>query len=186
MALAFNSQSARSSALGAKWSHSFLWYIVGTSPAVVIAGDGTETSYSLVGGLYVAPTGIYDTLVKNGDNTWTLTRKGGAQFKFRTDGLLGSIVDSNANTVTLTYSGTTLTQVADAAGRLLLLGYTGSKLTGITDAESRVWTLAYDGSNRVIKVSDPVLNGTTYFTQFAYGSANNVSTITTRRAAAVT
>ena len=178
--LYFNSQSRRTSALGPKWSHSFLWYIVGSNPAVVVAGDGTETTYSLNSGQYVPPAGVYDTLVHNADGTWTLTVKGGTQYRFRQDGLLNSIVDLNGNTISLAYSGTLVTQVADAAGRTLQLGYSSGRLTSVTDAEGRTWTISYDGANRVVSLTTPPLNGQTFSTRFAYDSSNNVTAITNR------
>ena len=55
-------------------------------------GRRDETSYTLSGGSYVAPAGVFDTLVHNGDGTWTLTQKMGTKYNFRADGTLGSIV----------------------------------------------------------------------------------------------
>ncbi len=45
-ALVFNSQSTRNSVLGAKWTHSYNVFLTGTSPVVLVEGDGTETAYS--------------------------------------------------------------------------------------------------------------------------------------------
>ena len=179
-ALVFNSQSSRSSALGPKWTHSYRFWITGTSPAIVIADDGTETSYTLSGGNYTPPVGIYDSLVKNQDSTWTLTRKGGTLYHFNSSGLLTSIVDLNGNSISLTYSGSVITVITDAANRALQLGYTGSQLTSVTDCQNRVWSLAFDGSSRVKQVSDPLLNGQTYSRQMAYDSSNNVNALTNR------
>jgi YD repeat-containing protein len=151
-----NSQSGRSSALGAKWSHSFLWKIVGTNPAVVVAGDGTETSYTLSGGQYVAPAGVYDRLVRNGDSTWTLTLKGGVEYRFRTDGLLGSIVDPNGNTLACTWTGGNLTQVTDPLNNVTQYVWQNTKLTQRTDARSRTTNYSYDAWGRLIGIAYPV------------------------------
>jgi hypothetical protein len=50
-ALTFNSQSARSSSLGPKWTHSYNWQVLSQSnQAIVLAGDGTETVFTLSAG----------------------------------------------------------------------------------------------------------------------------------------
>lgn len=178
--LAFNSQSARTGALGPKWTHGFAAKIIGTSPAVVVSGDGGETSFSLVNGQYVAPASVWDTLVRNADSSWTLTRKDGMLLQFGSDGLLRQIVDTNGNTLVCTWSGGVLTQIQDAAGRNLTLGYAGGKISSVTDFEGRVWTLTYDGAGRLLRVTDPPLAGQTVWTQFAYDSGGNVSQMTDR------
>ncbi len=180
LSLYFNSQSSRTDTpLGSKWSHSFSLRIIGTSPAIVVAGDGTETKFTLSGNAYTAPAGIYDRLVRNADNTWTLTRKGGYQvYRFNASGVLTTITDNNNNVTTCAYSGGQLASVTDPTGRALTFGYTGGKLTSITDFESRVWTLTYTGS-QLTQVSDPVLSGVTYRTAFAYTSGN-VTGVTNR------
>jgi hypothetical protein len=180
LSLYFNSQSSRTDTpLGSKWSHSFSLRIIGTSPAIVVAGDGTETKFTLSGNAYTAPAGIYDRLVRNADTTWTLTRKGGYQvYRFNASGVLTTITDNNNNVTTCAYSGGQLASVTDPTGRALTFGYTGGKLTSITDFESRVWTLTYTGS-QLTQVSDPVLSGVTYRTAFAYTSGN-VTGVTNR------
>ncbi|HSV72424.1 MAG TPA: DUF6531 domain-containing protein [Chthonomonadales bacterium] len=178
--LYFNSQSTRSTALGAKWSHAFNWFIAGVSPAIVVAGDGTETPYALLNGQYVPPAGIYDGLVRHQDGTWTLTLKGGTQRRFLSDGRLQAVVDLNGNTIGVTWSANNVTQVSDAAGRLLVLGYTSGRLTSVTDAEGWIWTLTYDGSGRVQQVRMPALGGQVHATQYAYAGNNNVASVTNR------
>ena len=125
--LVFNSQSSRSSVVGAKWTHSYNVFLTGTSPVVLVEGDGTETAYAVSGSVYTPPAGCYDTLVQNGSGTWTLTRKGGMKLNFTAAGVLSSIVDTNGLTTTLTYTGGLLTTVTDAASRTLTLGYTSGR-----------------------------------------------------------
>ena len=179
--LTFNSQSARSSSVGPKWTHSYNWQVLSQgNQAIVLAGDGTETVFALSGGQYLPPAGVYDQLVRNADSTWTLTHKGGLKRYFLADGRLDRIVDLNGNTVQCAYSGGNLVSVTDASGRVLQLGYSGSRLTSVTDAEGRVWTLSYDGSGRLVSVTDPLLNGVSYSTQFGYGANDNVVRLTNR------
>ncbi|MEJ5252194.1 MAG: hypothetical protein WHX60_09935, partial [Armatimonadota bacterium] len=121
----------------------------------------------------------YDQLVRNADNTWTLTHKGGLKRYFLSDGRLDRVVDLNGNTVQCSYSNGLLSSVTDASGRVLQLGYTSGKLTSVTDAEGRVWTLGYNANGQVSVVNTPALNGQVYSTQFGY-SGSNVTSITNR------
>ena len=176
--LTFNSQSARSSSVGPKWTHSYNWQVLSQgNQAIVVAGDGTETIFTLSGGQYLPPAGVYDQLVRHADSTWTLTHKGGLMRHFLADGRLNRIVDLNGNTVQCAYSGGNLVSVTDASGRVLQLGYSGSRLTSVTDAEGRVWTLSYDGSGRLVSVTDPLLNGVSYSTQFGYDAKDRKSVV---------
>jgi YD repeat-containing protein len=178
--LFYSSQSARSTSVGPKWSHSFSWRVMGASPATVIAGDGTETIYTLSGSSYIAPVGTYDTLVKNANGTWMLTQKMGTIVNFRSDGTLGSIVDTHGNTTTCVYTGSNLTSVVDPSGRALTLGYSGASLASVTDIEGRVWTLAYDSSGRLAQLTDPPLNGASYSRVFGYDTNSNLAAHTNR------
>ena len=44
-------------------------------------------------GSYSAPVGIYDTLVRNADSTYTLSRKNQSVWTFRADGWLSRIAE---------------------------------------------------------------------------------------------
>ena len=70
------------------------------------------------------PAGRHETLVKNGDNTWTLTRPDQIQYDFPANGGIGTtvylntITDPNGNTVTLSYDGSNrLTHIQDDVSR---------------------------------------------------------------------
>jgi YD repeat-containing protein len=180
LGLIFNSQTSVSTALGPKWRHSYQWSVSGTSPAVVTQGDGRTLNFTLSSGNYTSPAGHYETLVKYGDGTWALIFKDKTKYGFDTTGKLASIADSNGNATTFGYSGSDLTTATDSAGRTLTLGYTSGKLTSVTDPESRVWSLSYDGSGRLYRVTDPALSGSSYFTEFLYSTAGNVTTYKNR------
>jgi YD repeat-containing protein len=179
-AIFFNSQSSRTSTVGPKWTHSYNWFVDGSSPATVVSGDGRETTYTLSGSDYVAPVGIHEKLEGNASTGWTLTFKNGTVYSFNSGGRLTSIEDANGNVVTLGYRGTVLTEVEDASGRILKLGYTSGRLSSVEDSEGRIWSLSYDGSNRVTTVTDPTLDASAYTTSFGYGSDNNVTSVTDR------
>jgi YD repeat-containing protein len=108
-------------------------------------------------GGYQRPVGdeIFSTLVKNADQTFTLTDKHGIKTNFSSAGLLTSRVDRNNNTISYTHSSGLLTQIADPFGRNTNLTYTGGRLTSVTDFAGRTATLAYDGSGRLTSVTQP-------------------------------
>src|SRR5262245_21768104 len=146
----------------------------------------------------------FSTLVKNGDNTYTLTDKHGIKENFGTTGLLTSRVDRSSNTITYSYTTGLLTQISDWYSRNTTLTYTSGHLTGVTDWASRSATLGYDGSNRLTSITRPdpdgggalsapvwsfsyntttnlltqVTNPLSNATQYAYGNHNRLTTIT--------
>lgn len=182
-ALVFNSQSTRTSSLGAKWTHSFNLFLVpptGSGPATFVDGDGTETVYTLAGSTYTPPAGCYDTLVHNTGGTWTLTKKSGTKYNFTASGQLSSIVDLNGIPINLSYTSGLLTTVTDAAGRTLSLGYSVGKLSTITDCMSRTYSLVYT-SGLPTQLTTPPLSGTSYNQQLTYNSNGDVATLTDRQ-----
>jgi YD repeat-containing protein len=180
LVLVFNSQSTRSSALGAKWTHTYNLFLTGSNPVVFVDGDGTENAYTLSGNAYTPPAGCFDTLVHNADSTWTLTKKGGTKFNFTSAGVLSTIVDTNGLTTTLTYTGGLLTSVKDAANRILALAYTGGLLTTITDCLNRAYTLTYGTSGQIARLNTPLLAGLSYNQQLTYDANHNVASLTDR------
>ncbi|HJX92523.1 MAG TPA: RHS repeat-associated core domain-containing protein [Pyrinomonadaceae bacterium] len=100
------------------------------------------------------PLDFHGTLVKNVDNTYTLTYKDGRVHQFNTDGTLVSYADRNNNTVSLTY--------------------TAGQPTAITDAAGRTVTIAYDGSGSIGSLSDSAGTIATY-THWFWGILTNVA-----------
>jgi len=73
--------------LGIGQVHSFGMKVVPeTGAATVRMEDGRPDRYTESGGVYTPPTGIHNTLVKNGDNTWTLTKTNKLVYNFDTAG----------------------------------------------------------------------------------------------------
>ena len=136
---AYNSLDPYNGPLGYGWTHSYNVSVSEyESAAVVKWGDGKEDVYNNQGGSFVpALPGIYDTLVKNVDDTFTLTRKDQTQYQFNTTGKLTSIEDKNSNSITLTYN-------------------VDGNLTTITDTVGRDVTLTYDAQNRITQITDPL------------------------------
>ncbi len=97
---------------------------------------------------YKDENGLNITLTVNSDNTYTIKDKGDNQLIFTASGYLWKIVDSNGNTLTLSYKGTVLSQITDGAGRIIKLNTApDGSLLEITDPAGRKTSFAYNGTN---------------------------------------
>jgi RHS repeat-associated protein len=172
----------------------------GSGPITLIDEDNTRHIFGQkIGGGYVANGGIYLSLVKNGDGTYTITQVDGTKTNFNTSGKMSSFVDTNGNTTTLTYDAngklstikdaTTATprttaitygangyvsSITDPANRTISYGYDGSgNLTTVTDAENKVTTRTYDGTHNVTSIKD----ARNITTTIAYDASDRVTTM---------
>jgi RHS repeat-associated protein len=89
------------------------------------------------------PPDFYGQIVKNVDNTYTLSFKDGRVHQFNASGKLVSFADQNGNTISLTYNGS------------------GNPAT-ITDASGRTITLTYDSYTKIATMSDSTGTIATY------------------------
>ncbi|WP_245975759.1 DNRLRE domain-containing protein [Paenibacillus prosopidis] len=151
----------------------------GSGPITLIDGDSTRHIFGqIAGGGYVAHGGVYLTLVKNADSTYTITQTDGTKLNFNTSGKISSLIDTNGNTTTYTYSSGKLTSVQDASGRTTSITYgTNGYVSVITDPANRTVSYAYDTSGNLTKVTDAAGK----FTTFAYGTTHNLTGITNAR-----
>lgn len=95
------------------WTHTYNVYLTGagTNSVTVVEGDGSRNTFSrILNGPFTAPAGNFDTLVRNTDGTYKVTRKNGVVLNFGSNNKLASIVDLNGNTTRRpAFSGTTTT-----------------------------------------------------------------------------
>ena len=130
----YNSADPYSGPLGVGWTHSFNLVLTENPDASVSVkeGDGGAIAFAPAGGGSYTPAmkGVFDNLKKNGDGSFTLTRKNQTRVNFSSQGRLASIVDRNGNAQTFAYNGS-------------------GNLSTIIDSASRSFTLAYDGNNRL-------------------------------------
>lgn len=179
LVLHYNSQSTRIGSLGVKWTHSYETRIVGSNPAILIQGDGTEVSYALQNGVYQTPAGFHESLTRSASGVWTLTFKDGSTQTFDSSGRLSALTDVHGNATTLSYGASGLQSVTDAVGRSLTFTYGSGRLTTITDPEGKTWSVTY-GASRLSGVVDPLLNGTSSTTSFGWNSNDLVTSVTDR------
>jgi len=164
--------------LGANWTHSYNVLLQDRSASVAVKwGDGHGEIFTLSGGNYIPPAGVFSTLVKNTDGTFVLTQKNQTKYAFSAGGNLVSVQDKNGNTISLTYDGAgNLTRITDTVGRNLTLSYDASnRITQVTDPIGRTVAYSYSAtSNDLTQVTDPARGAT----QFAYGASHHVTSIT--------
>ena len=141
---------------------------------------------TFTGAPLVAPAGFDATLVREGDGTFTLTFPDSAQvLRFRSDGLLTSDTDRNANAVSFTYPGgggypaTVTGNAGTGTGKVLNISYGGpggkiNTLTRTAGAVTATVAYTYDTSGRLQTVTDAE-NGVS---TFVYDSANRITQIT--------
>src|SRR5262249_35089767 len=87
------------------------------------------------------PLDFHGALVKNVDNTYTLTLQDGRVHQFSADGTLVSYADRNNNTVSLTYTAGKPSAITDAAGRTVTIAYDGSGYIGsLSDSTGTIAT----------------------------------------------
>lgn len=155
----YHSGSGAARSLGYGWTHSYDMYLEFTGADVtVFYPQGHATRFVFSDGVYVTRPGVYDTLVKNPDDTYTLTTVNQIPYNFSSSGVLTSIVDRNNNTTTLTYTSGLLTSATDPGGRSL--------------------TFTYDPSNRIETVTDPLPAPDTRTVEFAYDANGDLEQVT--------
>jgi len=135
--------------------------------------DGTKHYFSnLVGGKGKNELDGELTIELNVDQVpYTISDKKGNKLLFNSSGLLATIIDSNSNTMSLTYTAGTLTSVRDGANRVANLhynattgllekvtapdatethfGYTSGKLSSITYPDALVSRYYYNAHNNL-------------------------------------
>jgi len=178
----YNSLDPYNGPLGYGWTHSYNIVVNEyTDAATVKWGDGHQDVYNKQGDGSFVPSlpGIYDTLVKNGDSTWTLTRKDQSQYLFNATGKLTATIDKNSNTISLSYDGSGyLTTITDTAGRTFAITNDAQgRITQITDPISRTVGYAYDANGDLITVTDAKGGQTLY----EYDASHRITKITLPR-----
>ena len=151
------------------------------SEVVTFPGDTSLFFASSDGVTFSAPSGIDATLVRNQDNSYTLTwQDSGIRWNFSGPfGTLGTIVDPNGNTLRLAYnSDSTPATLTDTQGRSTSFGYQTASprnlLTTVTDtAGNRSYRYGYDANKNLTSSTDPSNHQTIY----SYDSNFNLTQI---------
>ena len=151
---------------------------------LTINGDGSLTYRDADGGIhvflpngsggYLSSPGLYLTLVKNGDGSYTLTARDQSKTNFNVAGLLSRIVDRNGNQLSIGYNGLLPTTMTDAAGRQYTITITNGHVTQINAPGLRTYNYGYDGNGNLTSYTDP----SGVVTQYGYDGSHRLTSIT--------
>ena len=193
---------------GRGWFINYYFRLVqlSTGNVQLISGDtGRVDEFITSNETFTAPPGIYVTLVKNSNGSWTLTRAHGEKYYFDLRGVLTSIVDRNDNKITFTYgaslvpingvplfgvSGSTqmviamdyqMQSITDTLGRKIKFTYNAqNRLAAITDFTGRLVSFKYDQNDNLVAITRPATpqfpSGLTK--SFTYDNAHDLLSIT--------
>jgi RHS repeat-associated protein len=156
----YNSSKQTSGLFGVGWSSSLDESVVAYGNLLVRLNlpDGRAVYFTRnsVGAPFdPLPSAFYGQIVKNVDNSYTLTYKDGSVHQFNANGKLTSFADPNGNTITLT------------------LNASGNP-TAITDASGRTVTLTYDSQSQIATISDNLGTIATY-ARLSFGRLSSVT-----------
>lgn len=152
----------------------------GAGPITLIDDDGTRHIFGQgSGGTYVSHGGVYLTLNKKVDGTYTLVKPDETQIHFNANGKITSFIDTNGNTTTFNYdTSDQLTSIIDASGRTTAINYgTNGYVSSITDPANKTINYSYDSNGNLTGVTD----ADNYQTTFNYDSNHNLTNITNGR-----
>lgn len=133
----------------------------GTGSEKTIQVSGTATGIA-AGSTFTPPKGFFFKMSKNPDNTYSIVEKNGLTYTFESvagtinqKARLISIRDRNNNTLTLAYPAGKVT-VTDGLGRVLTLTYTGSRISEVSDWTGRKHQYFYDGNGNLTSYKNPL------------------------------
>ncbi|MBU7022473.1 MAG: RHS repeat protein [Theionarchaea archaeon] len=149
--------------LGKGWSLDFPY--VGTK--YLHLWGGTVYGITWVSNTFENHVSSHFTLVKNGNNTYTLTMASGTVYEFNTSGKLTQIQDIDQNSISFTYESGTLTTITDTIGRTLSLSYSSGRLWKITYNSAEL-EYSYDGNGCLQWMDDFLNRRTSYYYNSGY------------------
>ena len=146
----YNSQMQRAGLFGFGWSSfldesinahdaNFLRLNLADGRAVYLARQATTEPY-----LPFQAGALRGQIVKNVDDSYTLTFQDGQVHQFNAAGKLVSLVDRNNNAITLSYTNGVPTTITDAAGRTVTLAYDGyGAIESLSDSTGTIATYTH-------------------------------------------
>ncbi len=131
----------------------------GSEKFIKVAGNGTGVP---VGSVFTQPNGFHFLVAKAANGTYTIREKNGLTYTFENvagtvnqKARLISIRDRNNNTLTVAYPAGKVT-ITDGLGRVITLTYTGSRISEVNDWTGRKHQYGYDGNNNLTSYKNPL------------------------------
>ncbi len=146
--------------MGFGWTHSYDYFITNIGDTIwnVHYGDGHESPFVKYSDGTATPIfgGIFETLFRNVNKTWSLTFKNQEVFLFDSTGVLMSITDRNGNQTILNYASGKLTTIVGPGGRKLTFTYNvNNRIQTITDTLTRTSVYSYNAAGNLITYTYP-------------------------------
>lgn len=175
-----NADDPREGIFGRSWTFNYSVSLVENPDGSIDIrrGDGRVDHFFYNGIRYQGPNGVYDTLIKNGDGTYSLKiKKDKTTQNFNAQGRLINIKDRNNNTISFSYDAEDkLIRITDPNNKNIDLAYgANKKVSRITLPDARFVSFIYDANNNLIQAIDLV--GATV--SFTYDAASYITAITT-------
>jgi RHS repeat-associated protein len=154
-----NSDDPRESIFGRSWTFNYnITLVENPDKSIDIRrGDGKIDHFFWNGTRYQGPDTVYDTMVKNGDGSYSLKLKQEKVTEnFDSQGKLLNIKDRNDNTIGFSYDAEgKLTAITDPNAKNIVFAYgANNKVSRITLADGRYVTFIYDANNNLIQSTD--------------------------------
>jgi RHS repeat-associated protein len=174
----YRSRSTFNGPFGYGWDMSYNRRIrkLADNNVVAVLGNGERETWTYDGSAYTPGDGVFGTLVKNGDGTWSRTSPHALVESYDANGNLTRIQDRNGAWLSFSY---------DHAGRLPVIGASDyfvtqasgvilrdHRMSQITDSVGRTVDLGYDGNGRLSSLS---WAGRTI--SYNYGTNGDLSTV---------
>ncbi|KJS02036.1 MAG: hypothetical protein VR68_03985, partial [Peptococcaceae bacterium BRH_c4a] len=179
----YNSLLLHQGPMGRGWGHNFEARAqVGANGDIDIYWDNSrKNTFTNSSGIYT-PADLanrFDTLVKKGDGSYTLTRQDQSVYIFNSNGKLAEQKNGHGQSLTMSYNGTgglssvsepvsgqylafsynaagMIDSVFDRSGLRVSFAYdTAENLTGITDTNGKITTYTYNTDGQLLTVTKP-------------------------------
>jgi RHS repeat-associated protein len=173
----YNSLDNRADVLGKGWTLGLMGsikpYNNSTTKHIVRLPDGSAQIYTKSGDVYTAEDSR-GVLVKNTDNSHTLTTKDQYKYGFDTNGYMNWMEDRYGNRLELTVNNAgRISQLKEPAGRIWAFTYNSAgRLTQITDNMGR--SAQYTYTNNVLASAQDPMGNITQYTYNTNGMLENI------------
>jgi len=165
----YNSLLTKEGVMGKGWAHNLEVFLEALPDGSVNVhwDKNRQNTFANSNGQYISQDTVthYDSLVKQADGSYTLTRQDQSMYLFNPSGQLVQLKNGHGQSLNLNYNGSgQLSSLTDPiANKALTFSYMPELLlASITDAQGRSVRFTYDGSHNLTGLSDAASNNTTY------------------------